>query len=913
MHSSVRFHSLRLGLSLLALTTPLAASADEAHSWCVPGAAKNRNGSSNGQVNDIVQHVCNASGFGYCCGDQAPGTWDLACIQKGSSYAFNQLNQDVCGRYAWAQGPVTGTQQYYPRDFNLVALGGAASGLADVEGPVASAGLATARSFSLNCAQKEQVALVAQGGVSFNNGTVCGKVQYAGSYNTNGRGVTYIHANPPNAATYPFPINFPTVRSKLRNMSSALSQYPTTPGSSATKSYSTLKFTGTNHVLNVFSISSTLLGGTTNYVFDVPPESTVIVNVPNATSVTIQNAGFSDASGRALPGNSMLWNFPFAPALTIQSVGFPGSILAPSAVLTLKWAFVRGTVVGWSATVDAELHWQQPFQMPGCGGCRCLDADWSCSADTILSDDGTRGRLGPEAGFLYIEGGPYTAEGAPRQAPDHRIWYSFRPADFMPKTRPIAVFFNGGPGAATSSGLFSFDTGPVKQIDPTGNATSLTLVSNAHSWTQFANLLYIDAPGAGFSYPLPHAGNTANDVGIDIDDDAGIFLRVILQFLRRHPGLRANRIILVGESYGGTRATLMLHYLYNYQQVADNGPGPYHNTRLYGDLMDYFSKVFATQSPGPLVIREAFGHQVLIDPGLVGLYQIDHNNSHGPQNCLPPSTDPDPNNPGKCWWHWTTTGGVKMLPTCDPYNCNKAMIDNDYWELVMMDLAAANLTKVAMLNQMLGVDASTIEWMKASARSQAFGREYGSIASPGNDWLDAFGHTLAQGDNYFLTGNQRVLDGYCTYDPNAGGCTGPPSRQWDSDADTSADVGGDFVLNAYRLRGTLITVAKYDAAVPSQSIPDALNDGIPHVLPCPQPGGAPCGASYLPNWSTSCSRPGIMRIFLAPIDGFTGQIVDVWMPTAYDAGHSVTMQDGDSLEAEVRAWFFDTSSSAYPW
>jgi len=589
----------------------------------------------------------------------------------------------------------------------LVALAGPVSGLADVEGPVASYGLATARSFSLNSAQKERVALVAQGGVSFNNGTVYGDVQYAGAYNTNGRSVTYIHGEPRPTFPGPFPIDFTTARARLKEMSASLNLYPTTPGSSVTKSYSTLTFKGTSHVLNVFSISSSLLTGTSTYVFDVPPESTVIVNVPNATRVTIQNAGFSDASGHALPANNMLWNFPFAPALTVQSVGFPASILAPSAAVTLKWAFVRGTVVGWSATVDAELHWR-PFQLPGCGGCLCLDQGWSCSADTILSDDGTPGMLGPEAGFLHIEGGDYRAENVPREAPDHRIWYSFRPANLMPKTRPLAVFFNGGPGSATSNVLFSFGTGPVKQVDPTGDATSLTLVSNSHSWTEFANLLYIDAPGTGFSYPLPHAGNTTNDVGIDIDDDAGIFLRVILQFLRRHPALRANRIILVGESYGGTRATLMLHYLYNYQQVAGGGAGPYRNSRLYSDLMDYFSAVYHTQSPDPLKMKETFGHQVLIDPVVVGRYQTDNNKKYEPQNPLPPSTNPDQNNPGKCWIQWQTSGGDWVFPTCDVYNCDKPVINGVYWSYVLMDLASANLTKVATLNQMLGVNAATI-------------------------------------------------------------------------------------------------------------------------------------------------------------------------------------------------------------
>jgi len=180
--------------------------------------------------------------------------------------------------------------------------------------------------------------------------------------------------------------------------------------------------------------------------------------------------------------------------------------------------------------------------------------------------------------------------------------------------------------------------------------------------------------------------------------------------------------------------------------------------------------------------------------------------------------------------------------------------------------------------------------MKASARSQAFGREHGNIVSPSNDWLNTFGYTLAPGDNYFLGLNNGVQDGYgCRRDyAGTGWCTGSVSRQWRSDYPTGADVGGDFALNVYRLGGTLITVTKYDSVVPSQAISDALNSGdIPNVLPCPQPGSIPCGAYYQPNQSTPYSSPGIMRIAFTPIDGISGTTVNITMPTAYNSGHSV--------------------------
>jgi len=56
-----------------------------------------------------------------CCSSR----WSLACVQKAADYALTLHAGDVCGRYAWAQGPIANTQQYYPRDFSLFTWGDA--------------------------------------------------------------------------------------------------------------------------------------------------------------------------------------------------------------------------------------------------------------------------------------------------------------------------------------------------------------------------------------------------------------------------------------------------------------------------------------------------------------------------------------------------------------------------------------------------------------------------------------------------------------------------------------------------------------------------------------------------------------------------------------------------------------------
>jgi hypothetical protein len=98
-----------------------------------------------------------------------------------------------------------------------------------------------------------------------------------------------------------------------------------------------------------------------------------------------------------------------------------------------------------------------PVGAVDCCGCLCGDATWSCSDDTCIDADGRAVELAPEAGFFEIAGGPYVSEGADREAPLHRVWYAFRPADEDPESKPLAVFYNGGPGSATTI-LFSFNT-----------------------------------------------------------------------------------------------------------------------------------------------------------------------------------------------------------------------------------------------------------------------------------------------------------------------------------------------------------------------------------------------------------------------------------------------------------------------
>jgi hypothetical protein len=190
------------------------------------------------------------------------------------------------------------------------------------------------------------------------------------------------------------------------------------------------------------------------------------------------------------------------------------------------------------------------------------------------------------------------AEAGVLEIGESRIFYSFHPADDCQASRPLAVLFNGGPGVSTAP-LMTLNTGPFALASYRGGEVA----PNPHSWTRFANLLYVDARLTGFSYDLaPFAGTYTWHA------DTALFVRVLLRFLAEHLELRANRVALVGESYGGTRATRMLDVLLHYGERA--------GAELESEIQAHYDAVFdaAGQHVPPDVIAQQFGHQVLIQP-----------------------------------------------------------------------------------------------------------------------------------------------------------------------------------------------------------------------------------------------------------------------------------------------------------
>lgn len=213
-----------------------------------------------------------------------------------------------------------------------------------------------------------------------------------------------------------------------------------------------------------------------------------------------------------------------------------------------------------------------------------------------------------------------------------RIWYSFQSADQDRPETPLFVFFNGGPGSATSSGLMSMFTGRYTLDNRIETGGGNAYIANPVSWSKLGHLLYIDARQAGFSYNMmdqvqdeSRRFQEFNSQNFNSYFDASDFIRVLFRLLAGRPALRNRPVIIVGESYGGVRATAMLHILLNYADYG-NGRETFQDPALVDEIQAHWDAVFPEYAgktvPADIIARQ-FGHQVLIQPALTFDYQTE--------------------------------------------------------------------------------------------------------------------------------------------------------------------------------------------------------------------------------------------------------------------------------------------------
>ncbi len=170
---------------------------------------------------------------------------------------------------------------------------------------------------------------------------------------------------------------------------------------------------------------------------------------------------------------------------------------------------------------------------------------------------GLDGKLLPDSGMNPID------EKKPEEAPaTARMFYTaYFKKDAAPGTRPVMFFYNGGPGSATMW-LHMGSFGPRRVLTPDTEhktAAPYTLADNQSSLLDVTDLVFIDAPGTGFSRIM---GKDKEKAFWGVDPDAHAFERFIRRFLTKYDRWNSPKY-LFGESYGTPRSAVLSAALQN--------------------------------------------------------------------------------------------------------------------------------------------------------------------------------------------------------------------------------------------------------------------------------------------------------------------------------------------------------------
>jgi carboxypeptidase C (cathepsin A) len=152
----------------------------------------------------------------------------------------------------------------------------------------------------------------------------------------------------------------------------------------------------------------------------------------------------------------------------------------------------------------------------------------------------------------------------------HMFYVAYFERNANEKTRPITFLYNGGPGSS-SVWLHMGAFGPKRVA--TGNwdthlpPAPYKLENNTNSLLDVSDLVFIDAPGTGFSRMT---GKDPGKAFWGVKQDGHAFARFIQRFLSQYNRWNSPKYIM-GESYGTTRSAVVANYLENDYNIDLNG------------------------------------------------------------------------------------------------------------------------------------------------------------------------------------------------------------------------------------------------------------------------------------------------------------------------------------------------------
>ena len=146
-------------------------------------------------------------------------------------------------------------------------------------------------------------------------------------------------------------------------------------------------------------------------------------------------------------------------------------------------------------------------------------------------------------------------------APACSMFYVAYTADGVvnPAGRPVTFFYNGGPGSSTVW-LRMASFGPKRVEIANGAATApapYTLVDNEYSLLDKTDMVFVDAPGTGFSRLI---GGAKPEQFYGVDQDGRAFKQFVERYITQNSRWNSPKF-LFGESYGTTRSAVLVNML----------------------------------------------------------------------------------------------------------------------------------------------------------------------------------------------------------------------------------------------------------------------------------------------------------------------------------------------------------------
>ncbi|KAF5749411.1 serine carboxypeptidase-like 18 [Tripterygium wilfordii] len=167
----------------------------------------------------------------------------------------------------------------------------------------------------------------------------------------------------------------------------------------------------------------------------------------------------------------------------------------------------------------------------------------------------------------------FLSHSKPGESEESQLFYYFVKSGRSPTLDPLVLVLTGGPGCSALSPFF-YVNGPLMFDYAHFNGSLPPLELSPYSWSQNANIIYVDAPaGTGFSY-----STTKDNYYVDDHKIVKVFYQFLRKWLVEHPQYLKNQLFIFGDSYNGLTLPILVQDILNGNEA---GLKPHMNLKGY--------------------------------------------------------------------------------------------------------------------------------------------------------------------------------------------------------------------------------------------------------------------------------------------------------------------------------------------